>query len=167
VIDWDAGTTEPDSSGSPLFDQNHHVVGQLHGGYAACGNNSSDWYGQFSVSWNGGGTSATRLRDWLDPGNTGVNSVDTLVPGGSYCGDTNCDPGETKCNCPADCGTPPASEVPNSTCQDGIDNDCDTYTDCNDTNCATDPACACRPKGTTCTVNADCCSNRCVKKVCK
>ncbi len=55
VVDWDLGTTEPGSSGSPLFDQNHHVVGQLHGGYAACGNNESDWYGRFSVSWAGGG----------------------------------------------------------------------------------------------------------------
>ncbi|MBD3348266.1 MAG: hypothetical protein GF400_03590, partial [Candidatus Eisenbacteria bacterium] len=51
VIDWDDGTTEPGSSGSPLFNQNHHVVGQLHGGYAACGNDESDWYGRLSVSW--------------------------------------------------------------------------------------------------------------------
>jgi len=76
VIDWDLGTTEPGSSGSPLFDQNHRVVGQLHGGYAACGNDDSDWYGRFSVSWDGGGTSSTRLRDWLDPGNTGAMTTD-------------------------------------------------------------------------------------------
>ena len=80
VIDWDLGTTEPGSSGSPLFNQNHHIVGQLHGGYAACGNDSSDWYGRLSVSWTGGGTSATRLSDWLDPGNTGATSVNTLNP---------------------------------------------------------------------------------------
>lgn len=75
VTDWDEGTTEPGSSGSPLFDQNHHVVGQLHGGYAACGNNESDWYGRFSVSWTHG------LSSYLDPGSTGATSVDTLVPG--------------------------------------------------------------------------------------
>ena len=40
-IDWDDGTTEPGSSGSPLFDQNHRVIGQLHGGYAACGNDEA------------------------------------------------------------------------------------------------------------------------------
>jgi len=80
VTDWDVGTTEPGSSGSPLFDQNHHVVGQLHGGYAACDNDLSDWYGRFSVSWTGGGTSSTRLSDWLDPGNTGAVSVDTYNP---------------------------------------------------------------------------------------
>ena len=32
VEDWDLGTTEGGSSGSPLFDQNHRVIGQLHGG---------------------------------------------------------------------------------------------------------------------------------------
>jgi hypothetical protein len=80
VVDWDLGTTEPGSSGSPLFDQNHHVIGQLHGGNAACGNDESDWYGRFSVSWTGGGTSSTRLSDWLDPGATGESSVDALDP---------------------------------------------------------------------------------------
>ncbi|MFQ5495882.1 MAG: fibronectin type III domain-containing protein, partial [Phycisphaerae bacterium] len=64
------------SSGSPLFDQNHRIVGQLHGGFAACGNNDSDWYGRFSVSWNGGGTPSSRLRDWLDAAGTGAMTVD-------------------------------------------------------------------------------------------
>jgi len=77
VIDWDSGTTEPGSSGSPLFDQDHRVIGQLHGGYAACGNNDSDWYGRFSLSWTGGGTSSTRLSNWLDPLNTGLTVLDT------------------------------------------------------------------------------------------
>lgn len=84
VVDWDLGTTEGGSSGSPLFDQNHRVIGQLHGGYAACGNDDSDWYGRFSVSWTGGGTSSTRLSNWLDPGSTGATTVNTIsgVTGG-------------------------------------------------------------------------------------
>lgn len=82
VIDWDIGTTEPGSSGSPLFNQNNQVIGQLHGGYAACGNNDSDWYGKFSVSWNGGGTNSTRLSNWLDPGNTGATFVNTISGAG-------------------------------------------------------------------------------------
>ncbi|MCP4573938.1 MAG: T9SS type A sorting domain-containing protein [bacterium] len=80
VADWDLGTTEDGSSGAPLFDPDHRVVGQLYGGYAACGNNESDWYGRFSVSWNGQGSAATRLRDWLDPGDTGALTVDTVAP---------------------------------------------------------------------------------------
>lgn len=82
VADWDVGTTEPGSSGSPLFNQDHRVIGQLHGGYAACGNDLSDWYGKFSVSWNGS-SSSNRLRDWLDPLNSGALTVDTLWPGAS------------------------------------------------------------------------------------
>ncbi|MCK5942241.1 MAG: trypsin-like peptidase domain-containing protein, partial [Planctomycetes bacterium] len=81
VIDWDQGTTEPGSSGSPLFDQNHHIIGQLHGGYAACGNNDSDWYGRFRRSWTGGNSNSSRLSNWLDPIGTGALTLATL--GGS------------------------------------------------------------------------------------
>ncbi len=76
VGSWNDGTTEPGSSGSPLFDQNHHVVGQLHGGYASCTSITSDWFGKFSQSWNHGTTTDTRLRDWLDPDNTGTTILD-------------------------------------------------------------------------------------------
>ncbi|MAT81345.1 MAG: hypothetical protein CMJ29_06825 [Phycisphaerae bacterium] len=84
ILDWDLGTTEPGSSGSPLFDQNHRVIGQLHGGYAACGNDLEDWYGRLAVSWNNG------LSQHLDPDNTGNLLCDTLpgvglsvTPGGA------------------------------------------------------------------------------------
>jgi len=83
VTDWDLGTTEGGSSGSPLFDHNHRVIGQLHGGGAACGNNASDWYGRFAISWNGGGTSSSRLSVWLDSAGTGATAIDTLTGSGS------------------------------------------------------------------------------------
>ncbi|HEY1015079.1 MAG TPA: trypsin-like peptidase domain-containing protein [Herpetosiphonaceae bacterium] len=76
VVDWDLGTTEPGSSGSPLFNQDGRVIGQLHGGFAACGNDDSDWYGRISVSWVGGGTAATRLSTWLDPSSSGATVLD-------------------------------------------------------------------------------------------
>lgn len=76
VNDWDIGTTEGGSSGSPLFDQNKRIIGQLTGGGAACGNNLSDLYGWMHVNWTGGGTPNTRLSDWLDPDNTGVQQLD-------------------------------------------------------------------------------------------
>ena len=72
VVDWDKGTTEPGSSGSPLFDDNHRVVGQLHGGSAACGNNGSDYYGRFQTSWKAG------LQKHLDSANTGDLTTDTI-----------------------------------------------------------------------------------------
>ncbi|MBP7687116.1 MAG: InlB B-repeat-containing protein [Thermoflexales bacterium] len=76
ITDWDLGTTEGGSSGSPLFNLQHRIVGQLHGGYAACENNSSDWYGRLSVSWAGGGTASSRLSNWLDPLGLGVQTLD-------------------------------------------------------------------------------------------
>lgn len=81
TVYWSLGVTEPGSSGSPLFDDNHRVIGQLHGGPSSCsatGENRSDCYGRFSRSWTGGGTNSTRLSNWLDPGSTGLMNVDTI-----------------------------------------------------------------------------------------
>jgi len=80
VADWDLGTTESGSSGSPLFDQDHNIVGQLHGGDAACANDLADWYGRLSTSWDGGGAVDSRLSDHLDPGGTGVMSAPLFDP---------------------------------------------------------------------------------------
>jgi PKD repeat protein len=76
---WERNTTtEGGSSGSAIFDQNGRIIGQLHGGGAACGNTQSDWYGAFHVSWDGT-NSSQRLRDWLDPSNT-VQTLDGYDP---------------------------------------------------------------------------------------
>jgi V8-like Glu-specific endopeptidase len=88
VVDWDQGTTEGGSSGSGLWDQNKRLVGQLHGGSAACGNNLSDYYGRLSVSWTGGGSSSSRLSSWLDPTGSGVSTINGYRPGGAGGGDT-------------------------------------------------------------------------------
>ncbi len=79
VIDWDLGTTEGGSSGSPLFDPNKRVIGHLKGGFAACGNDKSDWYGRVSADWAGGGSENNRLSSWLDPlgaGNSVINGTE-------------------------------------------------------------------------------------------
>jgi hypothetical protein len=80
------GVTDPGSSGSPLFDGNRRIVGQLHGGPSVCGGNDlRDYYGRVFTSWTGGGTPTTRLSDWLDPDNTTsvsvTNGVKPLVSG--------------------------------------------------------------------------------------
>ena len=73
VDSWDDGTTEPGSSGSPLFDgETHRIIGQLYGGVASCTNFGYDTYGKTSVSWNLG------LRDYLDPNNTGLSYIDGI-----------------------------------------------------------------------------------------
>ena len=76
VDNWEDGTTEPGSSGSPIYDYAHRIVGQLHGGYASCTSITSDWYGKISISWANGSSASSRLKDWLDPDNTGVLFLD-------------------------------------------------------------------------------------------
>ncbi|NQU67816.1 MAG: trypsin-like peptidase domain-containing protein [Candidatus Marinimicrobia bacterium] len=78
IAQWDDGTTEPGSSGSPLFDIDHRIVGQLHGGEASCSYNFNDYYGKVARSWATGGSAASRLKDWLDPDNTGAVVLDGI-----------------------------------------------------------------------------------------
>ena len=75
-VTWNSGTTEPGSSGSGIWNPNTHLLmGMLSGGDASCSTpNDPDCYGKFSVAWDGGSTSS-RLRDWLDPGNTAAFTV--------------------------------------------------------------------------------------------
>lgn len=82
VLSWDLGVTEPGSSGSPLFNQNRRIIGQLHGGASACGASVlSDEYGKVSVSWNpAGSTTSGQLKHWLDPNNTNASFVDGYDP---------------------------------------------------------------------------------------
>ena len=87
-LTWDEGGTEGGSSGSPLFDDNKVIVGQLHGGTGECGN-GTDYYGKLYTSWTGGGTSSTRLSNWLDPGGTGETYIT-----GTYNGEGGGDPAE-------------------------------------------------------------------------
>jgi lysyl endopeptidase len=85
VQQWDDGITEGGSSGSPLFDQNHRIIGQLFGGASACSgsaeNGQGDSYGRFGVSWDAGASASARLKEWLDPGNTGVQILDGYPTG--------------------------------------------------------------------------------------
>ncbi len=81
VPHYEVGTTEPGSSGSPLYNMNHKIIGQLYGGVSACGNPKAqmwDIYGAFYISWDSGSNEDSRLKDWLDPDGTGVIEVDGM-----------------------------------------------------------------------------------------
>ena len=76
VNNWEDGTTEPGSSGSPLFDGvTQRIIGQLYGGTASCTSITYDTYGKTSTSWNLG------MSNYLDPNNTGasfINGIDAI-----------------------------------------------------------------------------------------
>src|SRR5262249_33821099 len=76
VSDWDVGTTESGSSGSGLWNEEHRLVGQLHGGAAACGNDLPDWFGWFHVTLDRGASASERAKDWLHHAGTGAMFVD-------------------------------------------------------------------------------------------
>ena len=75
ISNWEEGVTEPGSSGSPLFDQNQRIIGQLYGGAAACSgsvnNGSFDYYGRMDESWTVG------VATYLDPLSTGQLTLDS------------------------------------------------------------------------------------------
>lgn len=86
-VNFDNGTVENGSSGSPLFDQNGRVVGQLRGNQnnqcldipnnnCFCDQRIGE-YGRFDVSWTGGGTATTRLSTWLT-NDSNVMQVNTI-----------------------------------------------------------------------------------------
>jgi lysyl endopeptidase len=84
IQDWDYGTTEPGSSGSPLFNQEKRLIGVLSGGTAACngtiGNGEADFYGRFGFGWDNASSASGRLKDWLDSANTGATIIDGVDP---------------------------------------------------------------------------------------
>lgn len=72
------GATEQGSSGSPLFNKDKLIVGQLYAGSSSCSTPTGwDYYGKFSNSWTNSNNSsnAKKLKPWLDPNNTGATSL--------------------------------------------------------------------------------------------
>ena len=76
-VNWGEGRTAPGSSGSPLYNANHQIVGQLCCGSSYCTNDLDDYYGRsLSGSW-------SLLSPYLDPSGSGVASLNTYNPYGS------------------------------------------------------------------------------------
>ncbi len=58
---WFSGVTEEGSSGSPIFNSQAQVIGQLYGGPSSCTDPYDyDEYGRFDVTYNA-------IRNWIDP----------------------------------------------------------------------------------------------------
>ncbi|MCA9783233.1 MAG: hypothetical protein KC518_06590 [Candidatus Cloacimonetes bacterium] len=161
IFNWEDGTTEGGSSGSPLFNNNHQIIGQLHGGTASCSNNIDDYYGRLSVSYSagagtylnpGGGILSQAGRELYAGGGSGpVNDTcasATIVSDGVYPFDTTEAAADQTMPCANGGGpdlfylynSPCGATVTVSTCNDadydtalGLLSDCSgTYLACND-----------------------------------
>lgn len=78
------GVVNHGSSGSPLLNGAHKVIGQLRASETEnCNYSRKTYYGRFSVSWIGNGISTDsihrRLDCWLDSLNTGANIMEGLL----------------------------------------------------------------------------------------
>ena len=80
ILQWDVGTTEMGSSGAPLFNMDHRVIGSLTGGEAACGRSVNDYFARIDIAWNVTANSNEILKPWLDPGGTGISRLDGRDP---------------------------------------------------------------------------------------
>ncbi|HER09112.1 MAG TPA: T9SS type A sorting domain-containing protein [Bacteroides sp.] len=97
IRQWDEGSTEGGSSGSPLFNAEKRMIGILTGGYASCGDsigydeekdrviynttlNRNDYYTRLNVAWDYYGENGPALKPWLDPLNSGATTIGGYHP---------------------------------------------------------------------------------------
>jgi lysyl endopeptidase len=95
IRQWDIGTTEGGSSGSPLFNSNKRMIGILSGGLAYCGDsigydtetgkviyelsqNKDDYYSRLYYAWDYFEDEKKQLEMWLDPNGSGQKSIGGL-----------------------------------------------------------------------------------------
>ncbi len=77
VAEFEIGTTQGGSSGSPMFDENHRIVGDLSGGPQdeTC-DGLRNLYQKFDLSWDLYEDIDKQLKFWLDPLETGEMTTD-------------------------------------------------------------------------------------------
>jgi lysyl endopeptidase len=97
IRQWDVGSTEGGSSGAPLFNQAHLVIGVLNGGVAACGDSIGydsqtgrviydpspsydDYFARFDKAWDYEEGKGKALKPWLDPVQSGSETLEGYLP---------------------------------------------------------------------------------------
>ncbi|MBR4620199.1 MAG: trypsin-like peptidase domain-containing protein [Salinivirgaceae bacterium] len=76
VAEWDEGATEQGSSGAPLFDANHRVVGLLAGGDSDCDYPMNDYFQMLSVCYDRYQFDSLQLAHWLNPDGQPITAID-------------------------------------------------------------------------------------------
>lgn len=76
ITSYSQGSTQGGSSGAPLFDRDGLIIGTLSGGSSQCdgkkANKGTDLYGKMAYHWDKSEDPALRMKQYLDPDNTGV-----------------------------------------------------------------------------------------------
>ena len=79
IAKWAKGITQGGSSGSPLYNQDKRIVGDLTGGSTIANCTSADaYFAKFSESWDKYSEPKYQLKAWLDPDNKGVTYLDGI-----------------------------------------------------------------------------------------
>jgi len=74
----DGGVYQPGSSGSPLFNEDKRVVGQLAKGDTLCSSERRHWHGAFYRSWDDASNDVNRLAAILDPIGSSSQTINTI-----------------------------------------------------------------------------------------
>ncbi len=82
ISHWELGTTELGSSGAPLFNEKHRLVGTLTGGRSTCGYPRDDYFTKFGICWDTYADPSSQLKYWLDAAQTGQLISDGYDPYG-------------------------------------------------------------------------------------
>ena len=77
---WQNGITESGSSGSPLFDADGYIVGNLTGGNSFCNTPINDYFCQFTASWDYFSDKSKQLACHISPANADVMSMEGYDP---------------------------------------------------------------------------------------
>ncbi len=80
VSKWNKGVTEVGSSGSPLFDADGYIVGELTGGNSYCDTPVNDYFCKFSESWDYYSDKTKQIACYIDPMGTDVMSMEGYDP---------------------------------------------------------------------------------------
>lgn len=78
---WSSGITDNGSSGSPLLNNEHRIIGILKGGNSSCNNlYAEDYSSMFYVAWSQSDMGIhQRLDHWLDPLSTNLETIEGLL----------------------------------------------------------------------------------------